>query len=249
MRAHILSERGRTAEGQELLDRVGEIDPEYREARELLGTLEVHRLVLPEAVDITLPPELLDRPNGAVTTVDRLAETGGEEQAREDSTGQASPPAAQLDDSETEGTETPVKDDETSATATDTVDRGMDAKAPIPAETEHSATAAEDLLTADAAVDPEESATGASFSTFDWARHLIEQSKWTEAERVLADIVDANDSDTARVDGLLLEAVAHRELRGSAWKLLGDHYMRTGRPQAAADAYLRAANVSGSSTP
>ena len=91
----------------------------------------------------------------------------------------------------------------------------------------------------------DEPATAASFSTFDWARHLIERSEWTEAERVLTDIVTANDPDTSRVDGLLLQAVAHRELRGSAWKLLGDHYMQTGRPQAAADAYLRAANVAG----
>ena len=97
-------------------------------------------------------------------------------------------------------------------------------------------------------VAPTDEPAGASFSTFDWARHLIEQSEWTEAERMLTDIVTANDPDASRVDGLLLEAVAHRELRGSAWKLLGDHYMQTGRPQAAADAYLRAANVTDRST-
>ena len=66
MRAHILSERGRTAEGQELLDRIGRIDPEFREARELLGTLEVHRLVLPDIVEIAMPPEVLRRSNGSV---------------------------------------------------------------------------------------------------------------------------------------------------------------------------------------
>ena len=100
---------------------------------------------------------------------------------------------------------------------------------------------------AESAAPADEAAAGTAFSTFDWARHLIEQSEWTEAERVLTDIVTANEPDVSRVDGLLLEAVAHRELRGPAWKLLGDHYMQTDRPQAAADAYLRAANVAGRS--
>ena len=37
MRAHILSERGRTAEGQELLDRIGRIDPEFQGSARTAG--------------------------------------------------------------------------------------------------------------------------------------------------------------------------------------------------------------------
>ncbi|MDE2902546.1 MAG: tetratricopeptide repeat protein [Chloroflexota bacterium] len=276
MRAHILSERGRTAEGQELLDRIGRIDPEFREARELLGTLEVHRLVLPGAVEVSLPPEILRQSNGsdnpsaesppaggadssaapaaeptpANVERERLAEFSGE------SADQTLPPPTDRDLPESE-----VSDDADASSPS----AGDDAPvAPEPLRRDDSAgpqespdvgepsadaapRTAEDA-TADSVAADDEPTAGASFSTFDWARHLIEQSEWTEAVRVLTDIVAANDPDEARVDGLLLEAVAHRELRGSAWKLLGDHYMQTGRPQAAADAYLRAANVAGRST-
>lgn len=275
MRAHILSERGRTAEGQELLDRIGRIDPEFREARELLGTLEVHRLVLPGVVEIDLPPELVRQSNGTVEAVTKpspadetpaaaspVADPAGAEsqtvdgpagqvETPEQSTvkDQPSQPVEDLPESQGQpdaADSLPVTGDE-SAVASTQLRLDETAEEPespavadvLPASSEAAAEAAEPAV---------EASAGAAFSTFDWARHLIEQSEWTEAERVLTDIVTANDPDVSRVDGLLLEAVAHRELRGSAWKLLGDHYMQTGRPQAAADAYLRAANVAGGST-
>ncbi len=275
MRAHILSERGRTAEGQELLDRIGRIDPEFREARELLGILEVHRLVLPDMVEIALPPELLRQSNGTVEAVTEPPPADGTHAA-------ASPVAdpaeaesrtvhgpAELAESPGESTvqdrpSQPVKDlpeSDAQPDAADDVQVTGDEAAVASTQLRLDETAEDSDLPGAADVLPEasdaaaesaepadEDSAGAAFSTFDWARHLIEQSEWTEAERVLSDIVTANDPDVSRVDGLLLEAVAHRELRGSAWKLLGDHYMQTGRPQAAADAYLRAANVAGGST-
>jgi len=58
MLAHVLAERGRMAEGQDLLGRAGEIDPEYLEARQMLAQLEIHRLVLPDAPQIDVPTSL-----------------------------------------------------------------------------------------------------------------------------------------------------------------------------------------------
>lgn len=294
MRAHILSERGRTAEGQELLDRIGRIDPEFREARELLGTLEIHRLVLPDAAAIDLPPELLVQTNGnapspaqqqaARATQDVPAPAGVDEIASEaeaamgpdegdqslvgPAEANAAPnpslvePAgrASVISEADEHSSTQPDDDQRSSVQETTEPVGPTDGAAQLRLAEGGAEAAATQVAAPPAdhaapgsgeaaahEDPDQAAQGPSFSTFDWARDLIERSQWAEAERVLTDIVTANDPDLSRVDGLLLEAVAHRELRGSAWKLLGDHYMQTGRPQAAADAYLRAANVAGPS--
>lgn len=250
MRAHILSERGRTAEGQELLDRIGRIDPEFREARELLGDLEVHRLVLPDAADFALPSELLDQTNGAAPAVaqqplpDAASMTpsapNGEVPAvtpTNDGLDESEQMRARAADSLTPPEQIHLEGNLLASDAPEAVMPPADEATPTPTD-----------AAATPVPKPDEPAPAAAFSTFDWARHLIEQSEWTEAERVLADIVTASDPDASRVDGLLLEAVAHRELRSVAWKLLGDHYMRTGRPRAAADAYLRAANVSGPST-
>ena len=251
MRAHILSERGRTAEGQELLDRIGRIDPEFREARELLGTLEVHRLVLPAAAEISLPPDLLGQSNGSAPSPAQQSLPDEIQPTPSISDIDTAPLEAQPDDGLDEPDESPVRQAESAASpeqlAVDEV-----AAEPVLQEAPAPPADQDTSMPTGAAAPPisesDEPATAASFSTLDWARHLIERSEWTEAERVLTDIVTANDPDTSRVDGLLLQAVAHRELRGSAWKLLGDHYMQTGRPQAAADAYLRAANVAGRST-
>ena len=251
MRAHILSERGRTAEGQELLDRIGRIDPEFREARELLGTLEVHRLVLPAAAEISLPPDLLGQIHGVTPSPVQQSRPDETQPTPFISDIATAPREAQPDDGLDEPDESPVRQAESSASPERLP---LDEVAAEPVSQEAPAPPADQdaSMPAGAAAPPiaesDEPATAASFSTFDWARHLIERSEWTEAERVLTDIVTANDPDTSRVDGLLLQAVAHRELRGSAWKLLGDHYMQTGRPQAAADAYLRAANVADRST-
>lgn len=265
MRAHILSERGRTAEGQELLDRIGRIDPEFREARELLGTVEVHRLVLPEAAAITLPQELLALSNGAASSAGQQLRSDNAELAPSVLAGPSRAPAQwpvespQPELAAAEGEEPLAADedrgDDPSGEAAERPDRPGTSPGQLLLET-----ASADSAAAEAAAQPAAEAAGnpdpttddasstPSFSTFDWARHLIQESNWAEAERVLTDIVSGEDADEARVDGLLLEAVAHRELRGPAWKLLGDHYMRTDRPQAAADAYLRAANVSGQSS-
>ena len=248
MRAHILSERGRTAEGQELLDRIGRIDPEFREARELLGTLEVHRLVLPAAAEISLPPDLLGQIHGVTPSPAQQSRPDETQPTPFISDIATAPREAQPDDGLDEPDESPVRQAE-SAASPERLPLDEVAAEPVSQEAPAPPADQDASMPAGAAAPPiaesDEPATAASFSTFDWARHLIERSEWTEAERVLTDIVTANDPDTSRVDGLLLQAVAHRELRGSAWKLLGDHYMQTGRPQAAADAYLRAANVAG----
>ena len=251
MRAHILSERGRTAEGQELLDRIGRIDPEFREARELLGTLEVHRLVLPAAAEISLPPDLLGQTNGVTPSPAQQSLPDEIQPTPSISDIDTAPMEAQPDDGLDEPDEAPVRQAE-SAASPEQLPVDEVAAEPVSQEAPAPPADQDTSMPTGAAAPPiaesDEPATAASFSTLDWARHLIERSEWTEAERVLTDIVTANDPDTSRVDGLLLQAVAHRELRGSAWKLLGDHYMQTGRPQAAADAYLRAANVAGRST-
>ncbi len=268
MRAHILSERGRTAEGQELLDRIGRIDPEFREARELLGTLEVHRLVLPGVVEIDLPPELIRQSNDAGEAVAEPdadpapveAQTADGPDGQDGTLGESavqdrhSQPVEDLQGSEVQVDAVGSDSVTGEATAALSEQLRLDDVAEEPESLDAEETPPDGVSpvssdsAAEAAAPTDEADVGADFSTFDWARHLIEQSEWTEAARVLADIVRANDPDIARVDGLLLEAVAHRELRESAWKLLGDHYMQTGRPQAAADAYLRAANVAGGST-
>jgi cytochrome c-type biogenesis protein CcmH/NrfG len=71
----------------------------------------------------------------------------------------------------------------------------------------------------------------------------MSRSEWSEAEIVLKDLLDDHTLDIEALDELLLEAVEQEPLRRPAWKLLGDHYMRTGRPQAATDAYLHASNT------
>lgn len=279
MRAHILSERGRTAEGQELLDRIGRIDPDFQEARELLGTLEVHRLVLPDAVEFSLPQELLELTDGLIETAAQSDSADGGQPVASPAADPVAPepPSDDRPDgltampgevavqfqaapSEEEHPESEAPQDvDGRVPATD--DREivlpeqlrLDRETGEPDSDAAARPSADDVQAissveaADAVAAQSEPAPGACFSTFDWARHLVENSEWTEAERVLTDIVSANYPDVARVDGLLLEAVAHRELRFSVWKLLGDHYMQTGRPQAAADAYLRAANVAGGS--
>ena len=78
------------------------------------------------------------------------------------------------------------------------------------------------------------------FSTVAWAHDLIRRQQWKEARSLLSDVVSDAAIDADEVDALLLEASVHPELNPDGWKLLGDHYMRTSRPQAAADAYFRA---------
>ncbi len=184
MLAHVLAERGRMAEGQDLLGRAGEIDPEYLEARQMLAQLEIHRLVLPEAPQIDVPTSL--RP-------------------ADESPEPAPTPAAEAAPAAVE----PLPDAQ-------------------PAETE---------------VPPESEPDGAAFTQIDWARELIRREDWREAERVLREMVEDDELSQTDVDALLEEAADAPALAAAAWRLLGDFRMRTHRPQAAAEAYLRAASA------
>lgn len=189
MLAHVLAERGRMAEGQDLLGRAGEIDPEYLEARQMLAQLEIHRLVLPDVPQIDVPASI--RPtDGAPESV--------------------STPSASLDDQAPAVAE-PMPGDE-----------------PVDPTGEPTATAP----------DPE----GAAFTQIDWTRELIRREDWREAERVLREIVEDDGLPAADVDALLEEAAGRPAFAATGWQLLGDFRMRTRRPQAAAEAYLRAAN-------
>lgn len=186
MLAHVLAERGRMAEGQDLLGRAGEIDPEYLEARQMLARLEIHRLVLPEISQIDVPASI--RPTD-----------GAPESA---TTPSASP------------------DHQTPTAAEQPSDDGP----PMP--------------DGDSEAEPD----GTAFTQIDWARELIRREDWREAERILREIVDDDGLPQADVDALLEEAAGRPEFAATGWQLLGDFRMRAHRPQAAAEAYLRAAD-------
>ena len=194
MRAHILSERGRTAEGQELLDRIGRVDPEFREARELLGTLEVHRLVLPDMVDIDLPLEFT-RPSSGAPELDAEPSPVDDFQSATLPDSDPAPADPQSADGHEEPSEVPAEPAvEVQPSPTD---EGLaDSEAPgdeggrLPTEDDDATDTPEQMRLDEAAGDeglPEAAAVasqsefteGASFSTFDWARHLIENSEWT----------------------------------------------------------------------
>lgn len=185
MLAHVLAERGRMAEGQDLLGRAGEIDPEYLEARQMLAQLEIHRLVLPDVPQIDVPASI--RPTHAAPE-------------------SAPPPAAQPDDA-------------------DVTAESMPSDEPVEPTGE-----------------PEAEPEGAAFTQVDWVRELIRREDWREAERVLREIVEDDALAPADVDGLLEEAAGRPAFAATGWQLLGDFRMRTRRPQAAAEAYLRAAD-------
>ena len=189
MLAHVLAERGRMAEGQDLLGRAGEIDPEYLEARQMLARLEIHRLVLPDVPQIDVPAAL--RPAEAPQEVAPASAASPVEEAP--ATAQPSPEAQPA-----------VADEEPMA---------------------------------ELAAEP-----SGAFTQLDWARELIRQANWAEAERVLREIADDERLPSAGVDALLEEAAAQPMLAATSWQLLGDFRMRTRRPQAAAEAYLRAAD-------
>ncbi len=191
MLAHVLAERGRMAEGQDLLGRAGEIDPEYLEARQMLAQLEIHRLVLPDVPQIDVPASI--RP------------TDGAPES-------APPPAAPPIDA---------------AVTTES----MPGDEPVEP-------------TGEPMAEPAAESEGAAFTQIDWARELIRREDWREAERVLREIVEDDALAAADVDGLLEEAAGSPAFAATGWQLLGDFRMRTRRPQAAAEAYLRAADSS-----
>ena len=190
MLAHVLAERGRMAEGQDLLGRAGEIDPEYLEARQMLARLEIHRLVLPDVPQIDVPAAL------------RPAEAPQEA---------AHAPAA-----------SPVEE--------------------APATAQPSPEAQPAVADEESMAEPAAEPSGAAFTQLDWARELIRQANWAEAERVLREIADDERLPPADVDAILEESAVQPMLAATSWQLLGDFRMRTRRPQAAAEAYLRAAD-------
>ena len=234
MRAHILSERGRTAEGQDLLERVGQIDPEFEEARQLLASLEVHRLVLPEIPVVKLPEGLLaafsdSAPEGALEdSGDALARVEGSEHSV----------TREVDDTSEEGSEV----DSGSSSKTESMD---EARGRVSGEVTPITDVVESAIIQESSTEHlSEDTTSSVFSTVAWAHDLIRRQQWREACNVLSDVVKDSALDIDEVDGLLLEASACPELSPDVWQLLGDHYMRTSRPQAAADAYFRATEVS-----
>ena len=189
MLAHVLAERGRMAEGQDLLGRAGEIDPEYLEARQMLAQLEIHRLVLPDVPQIDVPASI--RPT--------------------DGAPESAPPPAMPPDDSAVTTESMPGDEPVEPTGEPTAE-------------------------------PEAEPEGAAFTQIDWARELIRREDWREAERVLREIVEDDGLPAADVDALLEEAAGRPAFAATGWQLLGDFRMRTHRPQAAAEAYLRAAD-------
>ena len=236
MRAHILSERGRTAEGQDLLDRVGQIDPEFEEARQLLATLEVHRLVLPELPSVKLSDDALAGLGAAVEEGPSLQS----EESLDDSLGiDASSKVADLNEAASEVKEESGLHDPASlrvATRDETILQNRPTK-----DRAQLAKAVDNATNSPGSSEPPaEDSAATVFSIVAWARDLIQRRQWHEAQRVLSDVAGDTALNADEVDVLLVEATKHLELGPEVWKILGDHYMRTSRPQAAADAYLKA---------
>ena len=290
MRAHILSEHGRTAEGQDLLSRVGEIDPEFVEARHMLGLLEIHRLVLPPPPELAWPEamrgveeevESADHASQSVSVAppgepapdpadDPPAPDPGDDSAR-----QPEPPAGadsgapagefsalsgiesapRSNPSESEAPRPAAgeaasddappsfpRPDTQSPNASDLA--GRDAPSNGDGETPQDSSLAAEEEDSSARTDEGAAGGGASvgapLSKLGWARELIAQRRWREAEPLVAELVREASESPDEVESLLVDSAAIAEAPPGFWKLLGDFYMQSSRPQAAAEAYLRA---------
>lgn len=66
MMAHILAEQGRTAHGMEMLERAGEMDPEYEVAAELYAKATLSRMRLPPPPSLPDPPAFLDHTDSEI---------------------------------------------------------------------------------------------------------------------------------------------------------------------------------------
>ena len=84
--------------------------------------------------------------------------------------------------------------------------------------------------------------THVKLTQIDWARELLDRARWSEAESILSQLVEEASLPVAEIDSVLEEATRLSPTAELAWKLLGDFRMRTSRPQAAAEAYLMAAD-------
>jgi tetratricopeptide (TPR) repeat protein len=73
--AHILAEQGRTAHGMEMLERAGEMDPEYEVAAELYARATLSRMSLPPPPSLPEPPPFSDE---AASDVEAGAEISGD---------------------------------------------------------------------------------------------------------------------------------------------------------------------------
>jgi len=263
MLAHILSERGHTDEGQDLLQRAGEIDPEFAEARRLLGALEFHRLVIPELTDLAPPEglEVIERyrrpPLPHFDAVDLSAAPAGPE-ARSpapDTEGVDAPapaPGAAVEATLIEAATAreaasaalgPAADGETAPSAVPwsaptlapdvagarlvSLDGGVETPAPI----------------SEVAASPTPAARAPSTRAAQ-VRAVLPTGSPDLLRSALHAMLADPDADRGEVESVLVEATAIPGVRGLAWKLLGDVRMRAGRPQAAATAYLRAAEFS-----
>ena len=241
MRAHILSERGRTAEGQDLLDRVGQVDPEFEEAHQLLAALEVHRLVLPELPSLRFSEELLTV-SGA-PSVEGAAQQSEELLEHSRGGGSTSDVSSPIEDANGDMGESGL-DDCASPGGRPTEEAIHENRSSE--DSSRFAKAVDDATDLPSSAEPvSEGSPATVFSIVAWARDLIQRRQWHEAQRVLSGLVDDTTLNTDEVDALLLEATEHLELGPEVWKILGDHYMRTSRPQAAADSYLKATAILG----
>lgn len=267
MLAHILSERGRTAEGQDLLERVGEIDPEFLEARRMLASLEVHRLVLPEPPELQPPAQLGEDVTPHAAPPQAVPSAVGPDGDAVMPDGRPGGSSAATGGTFQDGDPTTdVPPEPTGLADAEPAPVGPDATDPAPeptglADTVRASTAA--AAVSDGASEPDarqDQPDGTApppnsplpdeadlerrggLTELDWARELLRRECWSEAEQVLAEIATNGDFPPHDVDELLESAAEQAALRIPALRLLGDHRMRTSRPQAAAEAYLRAAD-------
>jgi tetratricopeptide (TPR) repeat protein len=232
MLAHVLAERGRTAEGQDLLDRAGEIDPEYREARQMLAQLELHRLVLPK------PPHIDPPPNTQPDNQQPPA-TGSQQTTMKASAG--TPPNFEQSDVKPTSLELAGPPDpnahgkgHTEASSLPGPSAPMSPAIQAPDQSELTVRPPEAL---------DEVAASLTITQMDWARELLQRGDWIEAERVIREISSDTELPLNEVDTLLEEAATHEAIAAACWQLLGDFRMRAQRPQAAAEAYLHATNL------
>ncbi len=84
MMAHILAEQGRTAHWMEMLERAGEMDPEYEVAAELYARATLSRMSLPPPPSLPEPPPF---PDDVVSTVEEPEDAESDEAASDDEVG------------------------------------------------------------------------------------------------------------------------------------------------------------------
>ena len=84
MMAHILAEQGRTAHGMEMLERAGEMDPEYEVAAELYARATLSRMSLPPPPSLPEPPPF---PEDVAAAVEQPEDAESDEATSDDEAG------------------------------------------------------------------------------------------------------------------------------------------------------------------